>query len=90
MILVLALLPVALGCSTTVKSVALSDDATYFWLGSTSSSVKSIYSVSDEQVTLHVRFHTNFVGSALRFTVDWIAPDGSVYLSDPVGIGHTS
>lgn len=71
-------------CSTQVRSVALSDDATYFWLGSTSGYPKSIFSSEDEKVTLHVRFHPNFVGVYRMFTAEWVAPDGSVYLADPV------
>lgn len=59
------------GCSIKVRSAELSEDASYFWLGSTSSEPKTIYDTTDEQVTLHVRFHPNFVGQYRTFTVEW-------------------
>ena len=71
------------GCAMTVKEVSLSEDPDYFLVGSTEGEAKSIFSASDEKVTLRVVFAPNFVGSSRTFTVEWFGPDGSVYLREP-------
>ncbi|MDZ8118494.1 hypothetical protein [Pontiella agarivorans] len=72
------------GCSTVVKTANLSDDAEYYWLGSSSSNTKTIFNINDEKVTLHVVFKPNFSWSIPTFIVEWIEPDSSVYLSRPI------
>jgi hypothetical protein len=85
--IVLSLITIAAllsGCSTVVQTVNLSDDANYYWLGSSSSDTKTIFNANDEKVTLHVKFKPNFSWSIPTFTVEWIEPDSSVYLSRTV------
>ena len=80
----LAWLLLAAGCSTVVEQVSLSKNPTYFVVGSNPGDYRDIFSVSDEKVTLRVVFAPNLVGGWRTFRVDWIAPDGSVFLSEPV------
>jgi len=71
------------GCSTTVKRAQLSADATYYWLGSSPSDAKSVFSTTDEKVTLTVEFQPNFVGGYRTFRVRWIGPGGELFLEEP-------
>jgi len=74
----------SIGCSTRVVTVSLSTDPSYHWLTSSPGKYKTIFSTSDEKVTLRVVFDTNVVGGSRVFTVEWVGPDGVVYLSEPV------
>ena len=73
----------ALGCATSVVDARLSDDASYYWLGVSPTSEKSIFAPTDEKVTLTVRFANNLVGGQRSFVVRWIGPDGKVFREDP-------
>ena len=75
---------IILGCSTVVQKANLSDDASYYWLGSSSGKTKTIYKITDEQVVLHVVFKPNFSLSPPSLTVDWIKPNNKIWLSRPV------
>lgn len=70
------------GCSTVVMEASLSENPTYYVLSSTKGDVKSIFSTSDEKVTLRVVFKPNFVGTYRTFNVEWVKPGGDVYLSE--------
>jgi hypothetical protein len=78
------LMVLSIGCATRVVTVSLSTDPSYSWFGSSPGKYKRIFSTSDEKVTLRVVFDMNFVGAIRVFTVEWIGPDGDVYLSEPV------
>ena len=85
--LVLVLWVTALsGCTKgdiRVTKSSISDDAAYWWLGSSPTDAKQVFSTEDEKVTLAVRFAHNFVGTYFEYRVDWVAPTGNVYLRAP-------
>ncbi len=92
-LLLSAILPLACltGCSTPkVMKANLTDDAHYYWLGSSSSNAKTIFNPTDEKVCLHVVFKPNFAFTPPTFTVEWIQPDNKVYLSKPVSTKYGS
>ncbi|MDX1431617.1 MAG: hypothetical protein R3286_04135 [Gammaproteobacteria bacterium] len=74
----------AAGC-TEIRVVEdeLSDDATYVVFGSVPDNPRTLFYTDDEQVTLSVLFDSNLVGYHKLFMVEWLFPDGRVYMRRP-------
>ncbi|NKC12877.1 MAG: hypothetical protein GKR94_11960 [Gammaproteobacteria bacterium] len=72
------------GCSINVADSTLSESAESYWLYTNNKNPKTLFSVDDEQVTLHVEFDYNLVASTQIFRANWIQPDGTPYVSGGV------
>lgn len=72
------------GCSVAVSDSALSKGATSYWLYTDEQKHQSVFSTTDEKVTLHVKFSYNFVVSTQLFRVTWYEPSGQPYVAGGV------
>jgi hypothetical protein len=72
------------GCSVQVADSVLSKGARSYWIWSEDQPRQNVFSVADEQVTLHVKFSYNVVASTQIFRVTWFEPSGKPYVAGGV------
>jgi hypothetical protein len=71
----------ASGCSVTVADSVISKGATSYWVFTEDNPPTTVFSVSDEQVTLHVKFAYNIIANTQVFRVTWYDPTGKPYVA---------
>ncbi|MBT6276167.1 MAG: hypothetical protein HOI95_18785 [Chromatiales bacterium] len=72
-------------CAVIVEDSGLSEDAKSYLFYAQESNPKTVFSTTDEKVTLHVRFEYNVVASSQRFRATWYEPSGQAYVAGAVG-----
>ena len=68
----------------TVEETVISKGATSYWLFTEDKQPSTVFSVDDEQVTLHVKFAYNIVANTQTFRVTWFEPSGKPYVAGGV------
>lgn len=72
------------GCSTAVRSAVLSKEASSYIVGSRTGIPTDLFSTTDERIVLRVQLGLN-LGTFYRiYRIEWIQPDGSVFLDEPI------
>lgn len=84
LLVLMAVAAVLSGCSVAVSDSALRKGATSYWLYTDEQERQSVFSTTDEKVTLHVKFNYNFVVSTQLFRVTWYEPSGQPYVAGGV------
>jgi len=76
-----------MGCATQIEGDRISSDAELraWWWKAKVSPPKDIFSVQDEKVAYTVWFD-NAPAAWEKFRVTWVAPEGTVYRTDPVAV----
>lgn len=72
------------GCAVKVEEAVISKGATSYWLFTEDKQPTTVFSVDDEQVTLHVKFAYNIVANTQTFRVTWFEPSGKPYVAGGV------